>query len=76
MYADVVGHRRRVDRRGRAAGAHDREVGQDPLEAGAGGDADALLGLDAQREQAGRELVDLVAGLAARSATPSASPTG
>ena len=31
----VVGDRRRVDRRGRRAGAHDCQVGQDPLEASA-----------------------------------------
>ena len=47
-----------------APGAHDREVGEDPLEAGAGGDADALLGLEPEGEQAGREPRDLVAGLA------------
>ena len=41
--ADVLGDGRGVDRRGGAAGAHDREVGEDPLDAGARGDADALL---------------------------------
>ena len=32
---------------------HDREVGQDPLVARARGDRDALLGLDAERDQSG-----------------------
>ena len=41
---DVLGHRRGIDRRGGAARAHDGEVGEDPLDPGAGGDADALLG--------------------------------
>ena len=39
----VLGVRGRVDRGRRRAGAHDGEVGEDPLVAGAGGDADPLL---------------------------------
>ena len=55
--------RRGVDGGGGCAGAHDRQVGEDPLVARAGSDADPLLRLDAEREQAGGELVDAVAGL-------------
>ena len=73
MYAVVLGVGGRVDRRGRAAGAHDREVGEDPLEAGAGGDADPLLGLDPRRA-ARRRAGDPVAGLAARTSTPTRRP--
>ena len=53
----------RVDRGGRGARTHDPEVGEDPLVARARGDADALLGLDAEGEQAGRHLGHLVARL-------------
>ncbi len=53
----------RVDGRRRAAGAHDRQVGQDPLVARARGDADPLLGLQAQREQARGQAPHPVAGL-------------
>jgi hypothetical protein len=53
----------RVDRGRGTSGAHHREVREDPLVARAGRDADALLGLDAQRDQARGERLDLVAGL-------------
>ena len=55
--------RRGVDRGRGATGAHDREVGEDPLVAGARGDADPLLGLDPEREQSCGEVGDPVAGL-------------
>ena len=55
---DVVGHRRRVDRRRRAPRHHDGEVGQGPLVARARGDRDAVLGLDAQRHQTSADLAD------------------
>ena len=58
MNDDVVGHRRRVDGGRGATGDHDGEVGQGPLVAGAGGDGDAVLGLDAQRDQPGPDLAD------------------
>src|SRR5690606_32856641 len=67
---DVLGDRGRVDGGGGRSGAHDRQVGEDPLVAGAGGDADPLLGLDPERQQAGRELVDVLAGLAPRHRLP------
>ena len=60
---DVIGVGRGVDGRGGAAGARDREVGEDPLVARAGGDADPLLTLDAQCQQARGEVADPVAGL-------------
>ena len=59
----VLGVRRRVDGRGGAAGAHDRQVREDPLVARAGGDADPLLGLDAERQQARGQAGDPVARL-------------
>ena len=59
----VLGVRGRVDRGRRRTGAHDGEVGEDPLVAGVGGDADPLLHLDAQREQPGSQPGHLVAGL-------------
>ena len=76
MYAVSSAFVRRVDRRGRAAGAHDRQVGQDPLEAGARRDADPLLGLEAQREQAGGQLLDPLAGLLPGHRRPQPSPSG
>ena len=51
----VLGSGRRVDGRGRARGTHDREVGEDPLVPGRGRDADALLGLESEAQQTGRE---------------------
>ncbi len=60
---DVVGHRARVDRGRCGAGGVDREVGEDPLDAGAGGDRDALLGLDAERDEARGEVGHAYAGL-------------
>ena len=53
-----------------AAGAHHGEVGEDPLVAGRRRDADALLGLDAEREQPGREVADPVTGLLPRHRLP------
>ncbi len=66
----VLGVGARVDRRGGATGTHHRQVGDDPLVARAGGDADPLLGLETERQQTGREPGDLVAGLASTSPTP------
>ena len=60
---DVLVGGGRVDRGRRSAGAHHGQVGQDPLDPGVAGDRHPLLATDAQREQAGRELVDLVLGL-------------
>jgi hypothetical protein len=60
---DVLGDRRGVDGGGRRAGAHDREVGDDPLVARVGRDAHALLGLDAEGDEARREAGHLGAGL-------------
>ena len=40
---------RRIDRRRRTAGTHDGEVGQDPLDPGAGGDGDSVLRSNAER---------------------------
>src|SRR3954452_7819491 len=53
----------RVDRGRGRAGAHDGEVGQDPLEARARHDRDRLLRADADRDQARRHRVDEVAGV-------------
>ncbi len=53
----------RVDGGRRGAGAHDAEVGQDPLDPGGGGQGHALLGLHAQFDQAGRDGVDAPGGL-------------
>ncbi len=60
---DVVGHRRRVDGGGGGARRHDRKVGEDPLVASTRGDPDPLLGPDAERDEAGRDLGDMVARL-------------
>ena len=49
----VLGVGTRVDSGGRRAGAHDRQVGQDPLEPGGRCDTDPILGRDTQRQQAG-----------------------
>ena len=59
----VLGVGARVDRGRGARGAHHREVGQDPLVARAGHDADPLLRLEAEREQSRREGLDPVTGL-------------
>ena len=53
----------RIHRRGGPAGGHDRQIGQDPLDPGAGRDRHAVLALDAERQQAGRDLEGLVLGL-------------
>ena len=49
----VFGVGARVDGGRRRAGAHDRQVGQDPLEPSRRGDPDPILGCDAQRQQSG-----------------------
>ncbi|CAB4732085.1 unannotated protein [freshwater metagenome] len=59
----VLGVRRRVDRGRGTSGAHHREIGQDPLVAGARRDAHALLALEAQRLQTRGEARDQVADL-------------
>jgi hypothetical protein len=61
---DVVGRRGGVDGGGGGAGAQDAEVGEDPLDPGAGGDRDPVLGLDAERQQAGGDLPHPLADLA------------
>ena len=53
----------RVDRRRGAAGADDGEIGQDPLDPGAGRDRHAIFLGDAERQQTGRQLESLVLGL-------------
>ena len=74
MYAVSSPLVRRVDRGRRAGRTHHREVGEDPLVAGARGDADALLGLQTEREQAGREAGDPVAGLLPGDGLPGLAP--
>ena len=59
----VLGVRRRVDGRRGARRTHHGQVGEDPLVARAGRDADALLGLDPEGEQARREPLHQVPGL-------------
>ena len=61
--AEVIPLRVRVDGRGGPARAVDRVVDQDPLDAGVGGDRHALLRLQSERQQAGREVVDATTGL-------------
>ncbi len=71
----VLGVGGRVDGRGRTPGAHHRQVGQDPLVAGAGGDADPLLGLEPQREQPRRQPRHLGTGLGPGDRDPASSPS-
>ena len=59
----LLGVRLRVHGRRRRARAHDAEVGEDPLDAGRGGERDALLRLHAQLDQTGRDRVDPVGRL-------------
>ncbi len=67
---DVVGDRRRVDGRRRAAAADDREVGENPLDPGRRRDGDAVLGLDPEGDQPGRPGTDHGVGLAPRERWP------
>ena len=60
---DILGARAGVDGGVRTRSAHDGQVGEDPLDAGAAGDADAVFFAQAQRDESGRELGDLVTGL-------------
>ncbi len=60
---NVARHRARVDRGSCSACGVDGEVGEDPLEAGAGGDGHALLSLDAESHQASGEVSHPYAGL-------------
>ena len=60
---DVVVLGGRIDGGGGSAGRHDRQVGQDPLDPGAGGDRHPVLALDAERQQSGSDLEGLVLGL-------------
>ena len=53
----------RVDGGRGASGEHDGHVRQDPVEPGVGRDRDPLLRLEAQREQAARQLLGVVVGL-------------
>ena len=70
--SDVLDAGRRVDRRRRCAGAHDREVGIQPLDAGRGSDRDPLLRPDAQCEQPRGHGSDRLRGLPPRHGLPPA----
>src|SRR5690606_30773937 len=59
-----------IHRGGGASGAHDREIGQDPLVARRGRDADPLLALEPEGEQAGREASYPIARLAPADGLP------
>ena len=61
---DVLGVGGRVDRGGGRAGAQDREVGEHPVDPGGGDQRDPLLGLDAEVQQPGGEVLHPLAGLA------------
>ena len=60
-----------VDGRRGGPRGHDRQVGQDPLDARARGDRDPVLELDAEGQQPGGELEGGVLGLGPRRARPS-----
>ena len=62
----VLGLGRRVDRGGGRAGAHDAEVGEDPLEPGVGEDRDPVLRADAEVVQAGGDRLGAAGDLASR----------
>ena len=70
---DVLGVGARVDRGGGSAGGHRGQVEEDPLEAGVARDRDAVLGLQAQREQARGELGDALAAAAPAPGLPAAA---
>ena len=52
-----------INGRGGGPGTHDRQIGQYPLVSRARRDTDSLLGLDAQRQQSGRQRLDAIRGL-------------
>lgn len=60
----LLGVGARVDRGHGTAGAHDAQVGEDPLDAGVGGERDPLLGLQTEVQQARGDTEDPLGRLA------------
>ena len=69
---DVILLRRRIDGGRRAAGAHHRQIGEDPFEPRRGCDRYPVLDLDAEREQPGGEFRCALTGLGPGEAAPAA----
>ncbi len=70
---DVGELARRVHGRRRRASEHVAQVREDPLQAGRGGDGDAVLGVHAERDEARRDLTGVRVGLRPRHRLPGAT---